>query len=409
MDEISRYVVGLDVGTSNVRAVMANVAGDGSLNVIGFSEVPSAGMRLGTMVDLVAPQSAINRALSEIEKMSGIDVKSAAVSINGEIITTRVDGMIALAGLEHEINHDDLARVEDLAKQGRLPANNEELILAPLAYKLDDHGGIKTPLGMMGARLEMVANVITTSKQSVATTRQVLESVNLTPEMLMPTAVAAARAVTTQEQCENGVAVMDMGAETTGIAVFEEGDLQYVGVIPMGSKNLTKDLAKWLGINMAQAEDLKQRFASAQEVPREGEVVMKWEGQEMRFQREVIDEIVRGHLDKLLAEVAKELKRAHYLRRLPEGIVLVGGGVRMRGIEKYIHDALNTAVVIGVPSGLVGVGTEVCKPEYAAAVGLAIMMSEAPAAEDGRTRRGLKKPKSGKSGAGFLKRFFSKF
>lgn len=408
MDEVSRCVVGLDVGTNNVRAVMANVAGDGSLNIIGFSEVPSAGMRLGTMVDLVAPQAAINRALSEIEKMSGIDVKSAAVSINGEIITTRVDGMIAVGGLEHEINEGDLARVEDLAKQGRLPANNEELILAPLAYKLDDHGGIKTPLGMTGARLEMIANVITTSKQSVATTRQVLESVNLMPEILLPTPVAAARAVTTQEQCENGVAVIDMGAETTGIAIFEESDLQYVGVIPMGSKNLTKDLAKWLGINMAQAEDLKQRFASVQETPREGEVVMKWDGQDMRFSRAEIDEIVRAHLDRLLAEVVKELKRARYLHRLPEGIVLTGGGVKIKGIEKYIHDVLNTAVKIGAPSGLNGVGTEVCKPEYAAAVGLAMTMAEAPAASSGRGRRSFKKSKK-KSGDGFLKRFLSKF
>ena len=144
MDEISRYAVGLDVGTNSVRTVVASVAGNGALNVIGYAEVPNSGMRRGVVANLSGPAQAIDRALGEAERMSGHEVNSATVSINGpQIVSTRTEGMIAVGGMEHEITESDLARVEDVALQGRIPANQAVLKVIPLQFVLDGQGGVK--------------------------------------------------------------------------------------------------------------------------------------------------------------------------------------------------------------------------------------------------------------------------
>ena len=152
MDEISRYAVGLDVGTSNVRAVVAGIGKEGGMNVIGFSEAANSGMRKGVVANLSGPAQAIDRMLGEVERMSGYEVNSATISINGaQILSTRTEGMIAAGANEHEISEADLSRVEDVALRGRVPANQEILQVVPLQYSLDGQGGIKDPLGMMGS------------------------------------------------------------------------------------------------------------------------------------------------------------------------------------------------------------------------------------------------------------------
>ncbi len=410
MDDSNRFVTGLDLGTENVRAVTATVSNDGKLTVIGYNEGKSAGMRKGVPANLAGPAGAIDKMLGEVERMSGREVRSAYVSINGsQLLSTKTEGMIAVGTVEHEISDDDLMRVEDVAVTGRIPANRDVLDVVPLEYALDGQRGIKDPIGMAGARLEMRACVISALTPNCENLKKTTASADVVAERLIPSAVAAAKAVLSERQKENGVAVIDMGAATTSVAVYEEGDLQYVGVVPAGSNNVTNDLAIVLAIDPEMAEEIKQRFVTG-DFESDKSAVIKVGKEEKIFDRKEVDEVVKARLDEIFAEIRKKLKAAKYDQRLPEGIVLTGGGAKMRDIDLFAKNALEAAVKIGVPTGLGGVADAVEKPEFAVAVGLAMM-----AAEDGHykvsaAKKVVKKaPKSGKKPGGFLKKIFSKF
>ncbi len=402
MDEISRYAVGLDVGTEHVRAVLASVNKEGNVSVIGYNEAPNTGMRKGVVINSVGPAEAINNMLGEVERMSGIEVKNAYVSINGaQILSTKTEGMIAVGTVEHEINENDLDRVKDVAVLGRIPANRDVIDVVPLNYAVDGQGGIKDPVGMNGARLEMSANVISALSPNCDLLRKATEEADVVPLNLVPTAVAAAKAVLSEKQLENGVAVVDFGAATTSVAVFEEGDLQYVGVVPIGSNNITNDLAIMLGIDTNIAEEIKCRFVTGS-FKGEKNIVLKYGREEYTFERDKVNEVVKARLNEIFERVRKELKTAHYDRKLPEGIVLVGGGAKMRDIEIYAKEVMEAAVKIGAPKGLGGVAEAIEKPEYTTAVGLMMMAANDNGAPVKKSKR---KEKSG----GLLKKFFKKF
>ena len=321
-------------------------------------------------------------------------------------MSTRTEGMIAVGGMEHEITESDLARVEDVALQGRIPANQAVLKVIPLQFVLDGQGGIKDPLGMTGSRLEMKANVVSTLAPGYENLRKTAEQANVTAEQVIPSVEAAARAVLTERQRENGVAVVDIGAATTGVAVYEENDLQYIGVVPVGSNNITNDLAVMLAIDTEVAEEIKRRFATGSFGAVDAPVVIRWRGKELRFERSQIDEVVQARIEEILDLVRKELKKAHYDQRLPEGVVLTGGGAKMRDIDKFVREILQTSVKVGVPTGLSGMTDVLGKPEYATAVGLMLSSLDGSATVQGKKVRGKAK-KNKKPGA--LKRFLSKF
>ena len=409
MDENSRYAVGLDVGTSVVRAVAAGVSPQGELNVIGYAETPNSGMRKGVVANLTGPSSAINRVLADVERMSGKTIRSATVSINGaQIVSTRVEGLIVVDAGVREINERDLARVEEVALQGRIPANQEVLEVIPLQYILDGQGGIKNPLGMTGSRLEMKAVVVSTLAPNYENLQKAAEAAAETiTEQIIPSVIGAGRAILSERQMENGVAVVDIGAATTGVAIYEEGDLQYVGVVPIGSNHITNDLAVMLAIDTEVAEDIKRRFATGNFGASNNPVILRWRGKELHFERNQIDEVVKARLMEIFDLVRKEIRKAHYEQRLPEGIVLTGGGARMREIDKFVRELLNVSVKVGVPLGMNGVAEVLRKPEYAAAVGLMHMSAEyAPVmASGGRRKKGKKSNKKGGGIAAFFKSF----
>lgn len=410
MDNDKRFVTGLDVGTENVRAVIASVNQNGELAIVGYNEGKSAGMRKGVPANLAGPAGAIDKMLGEAERMGGYDVRSAFVSINGSsVISTKTEGMIAVGTVEHEISVDDLARVEDVAVSGRIPANRDVLDVVPLEYALDGQGGIKNPLGMSGARLEMRANVISALTPNAENLKKATAAADVNAERLIPSVVAAAKAVLTERQKENGVAVIDFGATTTSVAVYEEGDLQYLGVVPAGSNNITNDLAIVLAIDPEMAEEIKQRFVTGNFNSEKSAVIrIGKEGKERVFERKEVEEVVKARLDEIFGEIRKKLKVAKYDQRLPEGIVLTGGGAKMRDLDLFVKDALEASVKIGVPKGLGGVSDSIEKPEFAVAVGLALLAVEEGGASEIAAKKTKKLPKLPKA-PGFIKKLFSKF
>ena len=419
MDNDKRFVTGLDVGTENVRAVIASVGKNGEVAIVGYNEGKSAGMRKGIPANLAGPASAIDKMLGDAERMGGYDVRSAYVSINGStVISTHTEGMIAVGTVEHEIDDQDLDRVEEVAVSGRIPANRSVLEVIPLEYALDGQGGIKDPLGMSGARLEMRANVISALTPNYDNLKKATITADVEAERLIPSPVAAARAVLTEKQKENGVAVIDMGATTTGIAIYEEGDLQYVGIVPAGSNNITNDLAIVLAIDPDLAEEIKTRFITGVFGTDKNPVIkLSKDGKERNFERKEVEAVVKARLEDTFAEVRKKLKSAKYDQRLPEGIILTGGGAKMRDIDLFAKQALEASVKIGIPVALGGVAESVAKPEFAVAVGLALIAAEsgeliAPQGKNSK-KPGKKSSSTGSASGsntfGFIKKIFSKF
>ena len=339
----------------------------------------------------------------EVERMSGAEIHSAMFSTNGaQILTTKVEGMIAVGMPDHEINEQDLDRVEQVSITGRIPANMTILDVVPLGYAIDGQGGIKDPVGMIGSRLEMKAAIVTALKPNCDNLTKVAEAAKVNVERIVPSVVAAARAVLSEKQLENGVAVVDIGAATTSVVVFEEGELQYVGVVPVGSNNVSNDLAIVLEVNTDIAEEIKRRYVNA-EFNGGDDAVLKIGREEIRFGRQEIDDVVEARLEEIFEKVRKELKKAGFDRRLPEGIVLTGGGARMRGIESYAKKVLEASVKIGGVENISGVLDVVKKPEYATAVGLMLM------ATDNVEKKETKKKKKKEKKDGVFKRFFKKF
>ena len=409
MDNDKRFVTGLDIGTENVRAVIATVAKDGAVAVVGYNEGKSAGMRKGVPANLTGPASSIDQMLGEAERMGGYEVRSAFVSIGGsQVISTKTEGMIAVGTIEHEISPEDLARVEDVAVTGRIPANRDVLDVVPLEYALDGQGGIKDPVGMSGARLEMRANVVSALTPNCENLKKATLAADVKADRLIPGVVAAARAVLTDRQKENGVAVIDMGAATTSVAVYEEGDLQYIGVVPAGSNNVTNDLAIVLAIDPGMAEEIKIRFVTGDFDTEKSPVIkIGKEGKERAFDRKEVDAVVEARLSEIFSEIRKKLKSAHYDQRLPEGVVLTGGGAKMRDIDLFAKKCLESAVKIGTPKGLGGVSESIEKPEFATAVGLALLAAERSAQPVVAAKKPSKLPKI--KLPSFLKKIFSKF
>ena len=210
MQEQSRYAVGIDVGTTMIRCVVGHVdPTTGTPTIVGVGQTPNTGMRKGTVVNLAGPAHAIDEALGDAERMSGHEVNDATISANGShILSTKADGMIAVGMADHEINNDDLERLEEVATTGKVQANREILEVVPFSYTLDGQGGIKDPLGMTGTRLEINANVISAMAPYIATLQKASEMATVTQNAVVPSVMAAAKATLGESQLENGVAVM---------------------------------------------------------------------------------------------------------------------------------------------------------------------------------------------------------
>lgn len=375
MQENSRYAVGIDVGTTTVRCVVAHIdSSTGAPTIIGVGSAPNSGMRKGTVVNLSGPSQAIDDALGEAERMSGYQVDIATISINGaHILSSHADGMIAVGAADHEINHDDLARIDEVATLGKVPANREILEVIPHSYKLDGQDNIKDPLGMTGTRLEVDAHVVSALTPHLINLQKVAESAKVTPRSVIVAGIAAARAVLSETQLENGVALIDIGGATTNIAIYEEGDLQYSAVLPLGGINITNDLAIGLKTDPELAEIVKIEHASAISRHENSGVSVKHDGEIYNFETRDIDEIIEARLEEIFEAVQREFKRAGRAGKLPSGVVLTGGTAQLKGIVDYTKEYLGLAARIGKTSGYGGVADNIEKPQFATAVGLMLI------------------------------------
>lgn len=405
MQDSSRYAIGIDIGTDKVRCVIGQVnATNGAITVVGVGEAKNTGMRKGNIVKISGPATAIDEAAQKAEKMSGYEVNAASININGShILSTKTDGMIAVSS-QQEVSQEDVDRIQDVATTGKIPANRTVLDIVPYSYKLDGQDGIKDPIGMEGVRLEVDANVISSLTPNFNILEKTAEDASVVPTSIIPSPIAAGKAVLDDTQIENGVAVLDLGGSTTGVAVYEEGDLQYVGVVPIGGNDITNDLAIGLKTDPEVAEMVKLRHATAMKRDEAKTISIKQGSEKYEFETDLIDEIVDARLEEIFEKVRDEFKKAGKNGGLANGVILVGGGSNLKEIEAYARNSLNMAVKKGKPTGFGGVADELAAPEFAVAVGL--MLSDVHNDANGSKHFG---GHDTKERAGFFEKLFSRF
>lgn len=407
MQEQSRYAVGIDVGTKNVRCVIGYIDADGDApKIVGVGTVPNSGMRKGTVTNLAGPAEAIDTALGAAERMSGHQVKTAVLSVNGSHLTsTKADGMITVGTTDNEVTPGDIVRLEDMATTGKIAQNREILEIVAHSYRLDGQDNIKDPIGMTGTRLEIKANVVSGLLPHITNLQKLAEMAKVEVSSVVPAVLASAQAVLTENQRENGVAVLDIGAATTGVAVFEEGDLQYLSVIPLGGQNVTNDLAIGLRTDPEIAESVKlahARFGGK----KLGKVETKHEKKTYSFEQSEIDEIVGARYEEIFEAIAKELKKAGRAGKLPSGAVLTGGGANTKGLIDFTKEQLGVAARLGKPSEYGGASNEIKGPEFSAAAGL-MLIDAASGVSYAKSPQNAKK--AAEKAGGFLRGIFAKF
>lgn len=376
-DQLPRFMLGIDVGTQYIRAVALSEY-QGEISVIANSEVRNnGGMSKGVITNLTGPVEALNRAIVVIDQTSGKSLKSAYTSINGSHVgAIKTQGMISIMGGE-AISRNDLKRIQEISLAGVIPNNREALDIIPINYTVDGQSGIRDPLGMNAVKLEMEASVISALEPSCANLRKLTENVAIETVKLIPTALASARVVLTEQQKDNGVAVVDLGASTTSVAVFMDGFLQHYSVLNIGANNITNDLAIGLAINPKVAEEIKLRYVTADFPESDKKIVTKIGDETVTFTKDEVNQIVRERLIDIFEHVEKILKQAGYAQKLPEGLVVVGGGAMMRNLDKFVKNILGMAVRIGsATEKMSGVFDLVDNPKYMTAVGLALLMHD---------------------------------
>ncbi len=367
--------VGLDIGTSTVRCVVGtrDVNDPSVVSVIGHGSAPNQGMRKGVVMHIDDAAEAIVQAITEAERISGVQIHQATVNVNGaHVAGLNSRGVIAISSPDREISVEDRERVEEAATIVKLPPNREIVQVFAKNYRLDGQDNLKDPVGMHGVRLEVDCHIVTASSPNLRNLDVSLEKAQVRPQHHTVSALAAAEAVLDRKQKEAGTCVLDIGAGTTNLSVIEDGEIQHVAVIPMGGTHITNDLAIGLRTDLDVAEAVKVKFArlgDETDKPVRVSVDDKW----YNFSGAEVNMIVEARVEELLEYVEKELQRIRRSRKLPGGVVIVGGTAQLPGLAEFTRDKLQLPARLGKVRGLAGLVDTVDKSAFATAAGLMLL------------------------------------
>lgn len=368
--------VGLDIGTSTVRCVVGMIEpnSNAKLSIIGHGSAKNSGMRKGTVVHVDDVAEAIIAAVTEAERISGQQINHATVNVNGShVLGFNSKGVIAISAANREITPDDRMRVEEAATVISLPANREIIQFFAKNYSLDGQTNIKDPVGMRGIRLEVDAHIVTGASPNLRNLAQALEKASIHPTNYTVSSLAAAEAVLSRQQKEAGTLVVDIGAGTTNIIVVEDGEIQHVAVIPVGGINLTNDLAIGLKTDLDVAEKVKLQHASLKPDEAKSSAIVKLDKQTYTFIPSDIYMITEARIDELLELIDKELVKIKRSRKLPGGVVLIGGSASLPGLAEFTRDKLQLPARLGKLNNVGGLVDTVEGPGYCTVVGLMVL------------------------------------
>lgn len=372
-----QYIVGLDVGTDTIRVVQGKLEETGRINIIGAAAVPANGLRKGVIVDIDEAVSSISAVLEKVERMTGVPVAHANVSVGGNHIACMDSkGVIAVSRADGEISENDVIRVIDASQAVSIPPNREVIHVIPKTFTLDGQSGIKDPIGMTGIRLEVETIIIHGALPFLKNLNKAITQAGLEVDQLVLSPLAAAQSVLNKRQKELGVALIDLGAGTTSLAVYEENNLIHTAIIPIGSMHITNDIAIGLRCTIDTAEKVKTLYgqASPQLVDKLAEIDMSKldPEEETRVPQQLVAEMIEARLEEIFDRITAELKRIDRDGKLPAGIVLTGGGAALPGTVEFAKHYLRLPVSIGVPSETDTIIDQVVDPSFATVVGLSL-------------------------------------
>ncbi|MCA9553522.1 MAG: cell division protein FtsA [Myxococcales bacterium] len=365
-------VVGLDIGTTKIVAIVGEVTHEG-IDIIGIGQAPSKGLRKGVVINIASTVESIQRAVEEAELMAGCEITSVYTGISGgHIRGFNSHGIVAVK--EGEIHPADVSRVIDAAKAVAIPMDREVIHILPQEFIIDDQDGIKEPEGMHGVRLEAKVHIVTAAATSAQNIIKCANRTGLDVQSIVLQQLASAEAVLTEDEKDLGVCLVDIGGGTADIAIFSEGAIVHTSVLPLGGNHLTTDIALGIRTPQEEAEQIKQRYGCAlvEQVPPEDMIEVPSVGgrRPRTLSRQILCEIIEARVEEIFQLVREEIRNTAYEDLLASGVVVTGGSAQLSGIEEIAEDVLGLPIRFGQPKGIGGLVDVVRSPAYATAVGL---------------------------------------
>ncbi|MEE9425963.1 MAG: cell division protein FtsA [Methylococcales bacterium] len=368
-------IVGLDIGTSKVAAIVGEVNLDGDVEIVGLGQSPSRGLKKGVVVNLETTVNSIQRAVQEAELMAGCNISSVFVGIAGSHIhSLNSHGIVAISN--KEVSQDDVDRVIDSARAVAVPADQKILHVLPQEFVIDGQEGIKEPVGMSGIRLEAKVHIVTGGVSAAQNIVKCIERCGLQVEDIVLEQLASSMSVLTDDEKELGVCLVDIGGGTTDIAVFTHGSIRHTAVIPIAGDQVTNDIAVALRTPSQNAEEIKKKYACALaqlakldetlEVPSIGDRAPR------QISRQALAEIIEPRYEELILLVQAELRRAGFEDLIAAGLVFTGGSSKVPGLVDLAEEIFHMPVRIGIPQFVSGLVDVVRNPIYATGVGMVI-------------------------------------
>jgi cell division protein FtsA len=372
---------GLDIGSHAVRVAVGKTVPSANdkeaVHIIGAVEVPSTGVSKGTITGLEDAVSSVSKALEQAERLTGLPLSSAWVGISGShILSQESRGVVGVARSDGEIREEDVERAIEAARTVATPTNYEILHVIPKSFIVDGQRGIKDPVGMNGIRLEVDALIIQGLSSQIKNLTKCVYRTGLDIEDLVYSILATSEAVVTGRQKELGVCVLNIGASTTSLAVFEEGDVLHTAVLPVGGVHVTSDIAIGLRTSLEVAEQVKLKYATCrpEEVNKKEEIDLAELGapESEIVGRRFVADITEARAQEIFELVDRELKKVERSGMLPAGVVLTGGCAKLSGILDVAKNALRLPVALGSPIGISSVIERAHDPAMSTAIGLAL-------------------------------------
>ena len=371
----NKMIVGLDIGTSKVVAIVGAITPEGQLEIVGIGSHRSNGLKKGVVVNIESNVLSIQRAIEEAELMAGCQIHSVYAGIAGSHIRSlNSHGIVAIR--DREVFSQDLERVIDAAQAVAIPADQKILHILPQEFLIDDQDGVKEPLGMSGVRLEAKVHLVTCAVNAAQNIEKCIRRCGLEVEDIILEQLASSYSVLTDDEKELGVCVVDIGGGTTDIAIFKDGAIRHTGVIPIAGDQVTNDIAMALRTPTPNAEEIKIKYACALAKLTSPDETIKvpsvGDRQPRDLSRQALAEVVEPRYDELFTLIQAELRRSGYEDLIAAGIVLTGGTSKMEGVIELAEEIFHMPVRLGAPQNIRGLSDIVNNPIYSTGVGLLI-------------------------------------
>lgn len=372
-DNSENMIVGLDIGTSKVVAIVGEITADGKLEIVGLGSHPSRGLKKGVVVNIESTVQSIQRAIQDAELMAGCTIHSVWAGIAGSHIRSmNSHGIVAIK--DKEVTLADMDRVIDAAKAVAIPADQKVLHILPQEYIIDSQEGVKEPIGMSGVRLEAKVHLVTGAVNAAQNIEKCIQRCGLKVEEIILEQLASSYAVLTDDERELGVCLIDIGGGTSDIAIFTEGSIRHTAVIPIAGDQVTNDIAMALRTPTQYAEEIKVKYACALAQLAGPDEVIKVRSVGDRppreLSRQALAEVVELRYDELFTLIQAEIRRSGFEQMLAGGIVLTGGTAKMEGAVELAEEIFHIPVRLGSPIHAGGLKDIVNNPIHATGVGL---------------------------------------